>query len=405
LVHGLMGGQRLRPGEHGIVFYRSGQGGRVTAFVYFRQFDGRRARLQATETSKTAARRAVMDQLGGILDAGPPGAYDLRTLVSVVADDWVAGFEEMVESGRRSPSTLALYRHALDRHVLSGVGSLTLGEASTLRLDYFLTQLRRTKGHATARLCRAVLSGVCGLAVRRGGIRVNPVREVSTLERDPREARALTVNETFEWLSILDADPFAVRKDLPDLTSFLLGTGCRIGEAVGVHWDDLDLDSGILHVRRTIIRIPGQGMLAKPPKSRAGERVLRPPDWLVNLLTERRAQRPDRVVVFPDARGGYRDRNNVERDYRQVRADTPYKWVLPHSYRKTVATMLDAQWLSARMIADQLGHSRVSMTQDVYLGRRTVDPSVAEGPRPRHVGSKGSAGAGVTHQPKPVLRG
>ena len=44
-----------------------------------------------------------------------------------------------------------------------------------------------------------------------------------------------------------------------------------------------------------------------------------------------------------------------------------------HTYRKTVATLLDRSGASARMIADQLGHSRISMTQDVYLGRRAAN--------------------------------
>lgn len=44
----------------------------------------------------------------------------------------------------------------------------------------------------------------------------------------------------------------------------------------------------------------------------------------------------------------------------------------PHTYRKTVATLLDTGGATAREIADQLGHSRVSMTQDRYLGRRAV---------------------------------
>jgi integrase len=52
-------------------------------------------------------------------------------------------------------------------------------------------------------------------------------------------------------------------------------------------------------------------------------------------------------------------------------------WVVPHTYRKTVATMLDRQGLSARIIADQLGHARISMTQDVYMGRRAVDQAAA----------------------------
>lgn len=60
-----------------------------------------------------------------------------------------------------------------------------------------------------------------------------------------------------------------------------------------------------------------------------------------------------------------------------MRAGTKFEWVVPHVYRKTVATMLDQGGLSARMIADQLGHSRISMTQDVYMGRRVVDGSVA----------------------------
>ena len=44
-----------------------------------------------------------------------------------------------------------------------------------------------------------------------------------------------------------------------------------------------------------------------------------------------------------------------------------------HSFRKTTATLLDQAGLSARVIADQLGHARPSMTQDVYMGRQAVD--------------------------------
>lgn len=65
------------------------------------------------------------------------------------------------------------------------------------------------------------------------------------------------------------------------------------------------------------------------------------------------------------------------RAFREVRAGTDFDWVKPHTYRKTVATILDSSGASARMIADQLGHSRISMTQDVYMGRRAVDPAAA----------------------------
>ena len=58
--------------------------------------------------------------------------------------------------------------------------------------------------------------------------------------------------------------------------------------------------------------------------------------------------------------GSHRSANGLRRHV--VRA-----WITSHTFRKTAATILDEAALSARLIADQLGHARPSMTQDVYL--------------------------------------
>ena len=52
--------------------------------------------------------------------------------------------------------------------------------------------------------------------------------------------------------------------------------------------------------------------------------------------------------------------------------------VTSHSFRKTVATLIDDGGLSARIGADQLGHAKVSMTQDRYMSRGRVHTEVAE---------------------------
>ena len=49
-----------------------------------------------------------------------------------------------------------------------------------------------------------------------------------------------------------------------------------------------------------------------------------------------------------------------------------------HSFRKTVATLIDDEGLSARIGADHLGHSKVSMTQDRYMSRGRVHTQVAD---------------------------
>jgi integrase len=370
-------GGRLAIGEHGNIAY-SAKGGRVTARLRYRGHDGRLRRLAATGGNKTAARRRLLKALEEALAVSGSGEYSTRTTFAQVAEEWSTHVSDLVGDGRRSPSTLGLYRHILDNHVLPGVGDLRLSELSASRVDKFIHDKRRDKGYATAKLCRSVMSGICAFAVRRDAMRSNPVRDIAPLEDHGRQgARALTVAECEEWLQILDADPFAVRKDLPDLVRFLLGTGCRLGEAVGVHWDDVDLGGKTLHVRRTVIRVAGQGLVAKRPKTRSGERVLRMPNSVVAMLRARRGCAAGSSPVFPDSVGGYRDRNNIERDFRKVREGTPFDWVVPHTYRKTVATMLDQSGLSARTIADQLGHSRISMTQDIYMGRRAVDEAAA----------------------------
>lgn len=62
---------------------------------------------------------------------------------------------------------------------------------------------------------------------------------------------------------------------------------------------------------------------------------------------------------------------------RPVDADA-LSWITSHNFRKTTATILDEAGQSARAIAEQLGHARPSMTQDVYMGRGTTNPGAAE---------------------------
>jgi integrase len=52
-------------------------------------------------------------------------------------------------------------------------------------------------------------------------------------------------------------------------------------------------------------------------------------------------------------------------------------WITSHTFRKANATILDDAGLSARRIADQLGHARPSLTQDVYMGRRAKNRTAA----------------------------
>ena len=61
------------------------------------------------------------------------------------------------------------------------------------------------------------------------------------------------------WQAILDESDVARAADLPDLVRFLLGTGCRIGEALALTWPHVDLERQLVHVDATLIRVKGRG--------------------------------------------------------------------------------------------------------------------------------------------------
>jgi integrase len=81
--------------------------------------------------------------------------------------------------------------------------------------------------------------------------------------------------------------------------------------------------------------------------------------------------------VFPDTLGGLGDPSNTRRALREARGSDGFAWVTSHVFRKTAATIMDQAKLSAREIADQLGHAKPSMTQDVYMGRDVRSPAAA----------------------------
>lgn len=358
-------------GEHGGISITREDGGYV-AYVRYRDYAGRGRRIKRRGRSKAEASRNVLKAVREALGADGDGEFTARSTMEEAARGWLRMFEGLVERGSRSPSTLDEYRYVLARVILPGAGSLRLGEVNAARLDRFVQAVLAERGYATAKLTRSVLSGICGWLVRRGALVANPVRDLTPLELDrDRTARALSLEELRAWLALLDASDFARRHDLPELARFMLATGLRLGEALGVTWADVDLSAGTVEVQRTIVRVKGKGLVAKRVKSRASERGLLLPPWCVELLRARRVRLGAfEGPVFADSRGAWRDRSNVGKAFRRVRGGSDFEWVKTHTYRKTVATLLDQSGATARMIADQLGHSRVSMTQDVYLGRR-----------------------------------
>lgn len=258
-----------------------------------------------------------------------------------VADLWLAEVEEAVESGRRSPGTLDIYRSIYRRHVRPALADLRVREITTPVVDRALGVIKQ-RSSSRARTAKIVIWGVMKLAARHGAIAYNPVREVARIDSEPRRPpRSLTAAERTAWLDAVERSAKARDWDLPDLTRMMLATGVRIGEALAVGWSEVDLDEGVVDVRWRLVRRTGVGLLRLPStkSGRKGERVVPVPSWGLTMLKRRRlAIGPGVEAVFPDSLGGWRGPANVRRVWRQVRDDAELDGLVSHTLRKTVVS-------------------------------------------------------------------
>jgi len=362
-----MGRPPLALGTSGAIrCYRTDSGYRARALT--RDYDGRVRTVERSGRTKTAAETALKLALRDRARISASGHITGDSRVSTLADTWYAGLTDL------SPVTMEAYRRRLDVQILPALGQLRVRELSAGVLDRHLRAITAHHGVATARMCRSVLSGMCILASRHDALQHNPVRAVSPLGGKARRApRALTVVQLRQLSAALTYDDRAIARDLPDLVSFLMATGLRIGEACGLTWAAVDLDTGTIDVRAAVVRIKGEGLVVKKTKTDTGARTLVLPKWCVTMLRDRVDRSHPLDVsgpVFPAPLGGWRDPSNTQADLRAAFDAAGFDWVTSHVFRKTVATLMDQAGLSSRAAADQLGHANTSMTTDVYFGRK-----------------------------------
>lgn len=173
--------------------------------------------------------------------------------------------------------------------------------------------------------------------------------------------------------------------DLQDAVDLILGTGCRIGEIGALVFPeivfpeiDLAVTSPTLTVSGTIITETGVGTYRQSwAKTTAGYRTLYLPPFAVGLLLRRRVENHANPhdAVFPTRRGTWRQVSNWERMWNQVVDGTAFDWVTFHTFRRSVATLIDRE-VGIEAARAQLGHEDSDITRDFYVHEASLAPDL-----------------------------
>lgn len=375
----------LRIGQHGKITRAQLAPGFWLARCRFRDLDGVTRRMERSTPAGVAdeygarAEEALRDAIAA---RRPPGTGSI-TGTTTLGDLLARYIERCRHDGELAPKSVDTYEATLNA-VRTRVADIRVSEASPGLLDEILRGIRRDHGATRERHTKVALNSVMTDAVLAGAIAANPVRELRrrrTRKNEAKGAPALGVDQVRALLAAISESDVCQQKDLRDPVVLLAATGFRRSELLALRWEDVDLDERVATVRGSIVRLKGQGLVRQDTTKGGGARSVPLPQFAVDALHRRKGEEPrpnTAGVIFPSSTGTLRDPDNFGKQWREVRETLGLPDVSSHSFRKTVATLIDDSGLSARIGADQLGHARPSMTQDVYMSRGQVHTEVAD---------------------------
>jgi integrase len=287
--------------------------------------------------------------------------------------DYLARWLELVAPDLR-PKTIKSYRQVVRVHLAPGLGHLRLTKLSPDDVDLFLHR-KRQQGLSprTCQYLRAVLRAALNRALKRDLIAKNAAEraDAPTIRRAP--VRTFTPDEARTFLTAIASHRHYA------LFALAVSCGLRQGELLGLRWQDVDVDRGVLKVVHQLERRGrGQGWQLVAPKSETSRRAIRVPDPIVAILRQQHVRQleqrlaaggdwKDSDFVFTARHGQPLDGcrlNAIVKDLqRQAGIDPPLHF---HALRHSCATFLLVQRVPARVVMAILGHSDVRLTLNTY---------------------------------------
>ena len=319
----------------------------------------------------------------------------------LVIDGKSLKFSEFTEIWKRdygskelAPSTYKRYCRMLETRLLHYFGHFYISKIKPTDIMKFYdllekdTQLVRKQGNNGAktkkplsgktilehhRLLRAMLHKAVywQLIVANPAERVQPPKARKPKRRSYDDEQTKILLENLELLSIEDTK----YKVAITLTIF---TGVRLGELMGLEWQDVDFKNGIISINRSSQYLSDMGVFTKVPKTESSIREIAIPEFIISLLEEYKLWYEEQKSIYGELWTDS-DRLFVQADGKPMHPSTISKWFvkyvgqigLPvinfHGLRHTNASLLVAQNIDIAVISARLGHAQISTTLDFYV--------------------------------------
>ena len=272
--------------------------------------------------------------------------------------------------GRARSRTYERYEQVVRLHLLPSLERIRLARLTPQDVAACLRRVEAAGSAYTARTARDVLRTALSQAKRWELVS----RNVATLTDPPRHrARQIEPLTPGQASTLLAA---VADHRLEALFTVAVGLGLRQGEALGLRWEDVDLDAGLLSVRQTLERGGREPRFGEPKTVRSRRTINMPGIVTAALRRHRTRQLEERIraggrwcdsgMVFTTTIGTTIDKSWLNVVFKGILRTAGLPDIRYHDLRHTAATLLLAQGVDPRTIMETLGHSQISITMNTY---------------------------------------
>jgi integrase len=352
-----------RGNGEGTISRRKNGGWMAQYYVY--TADGRKRKTLYGKTRKEVAKKlanALSDREGGLI-------FDAESLkLREYLSRWL---KDSVKDTVRN-TTYERYEQISRTHIIPMLGDVKLKGLSPTHVRGLYKEKRQTLSPRTVQYIHVTLHKALKQAVNDGLIPRNATEAVKPPQVCREEIRPLTPEQVKQLLDAARGDR------LESLYALAVHTGLRQGELLGLRWEDVDLESGSLHVKRTLTTARGGPRLAAP-KTKGSRRRVSLTRGAVDALRAHLARQLEEIdragslwqengLVFASDMGKPLDRRDLtSRQFKPLlkRAKLP-ETTRFHDLRHTCATQLLTKNVNPKVVSEMLGHSNIAITLDTY---------------------------------------